>query len=396
MSTDQISLERPDTPAPFKELSAREILANIRALRPTLQARGAEIEELRRIPDDIVELVRNTGAFRMMMPRSWGGPEMNPMQLNEALEELAMGNGAVAWCVMIQIDSGQYSGLLNDNAARQVYSSIDMTTSNVIRPAGRAKKVEGGYIVNGRWPFASGCMHSDWFAGGCHVLEGDTTDLVLDSSGQPAHRMIIARREEFLIHDTWYTTGLRGTGSNDIEAKDLFIPEERMFSFDTSLHEGALYLWPAILCAKMPGVVLGIARSAIETVTLFMRSKKMKSEYVALAVADAQTLYASARAYVHQSLEVLWARLEAGQLPTEQERVAVFLARANAFQAARSATQLVFDAFGGPAVYAKKTALERHLRDLNTACQHTFGQRRAQLSAGELMLGTLENPVLFL
>jgi alkylation response protein AidB-like acyl-CoA dehydrogenase len=321
---------------------------------------------------------------------------MNFMQLNEALEELAMGNAAVAWCVMIQTDSGQYSGMLDEKVARQMYPRLDMTTSNVIRPAGRALKVEGGYMVNGRWPFASGCLHTDWFAGGCHVFDSEGKSPLLDASGQPAHRMIVAKREEFLIHDTWYTTGLRGTGSNDIEAKDLFIPEERMFSFDNPSHPGALYLWPSVLCAKMPGVVLGIARSAIETVTLFMRSKKMKSEYIALAVADAQTLYASARAYVHHSLATVWNRLEAGQLPTEQERIAVFLARANAFQASRSAVQLVFDAFGGPAVYAKKTALERHLRDLNTACQHTFGQRRAQLAAGELMLGTLEDPVLFL
>lgn len=389
-------LHRSNISAPAKALTGEEILANIRAIRPALQTRGSEIEELRRIPDDVLDIVRQTGAFRMMMPRSWGGPEMDPMQLNEALEELAMGNAAVAWCVMIQIDSGQYSGLLDDEIARKMYPQLDTTTSNVIRAVGRAQKVEGGYVVNGRWPFASGCLHADLFAGGCQVFERDGSGPVLDVAGQPIHRMIVAKREEFQIHDTWYTVGLRGTGSNDIEAKDLFIPEERMFGFENPSHEGALYLWPSILCAKMPGVVLGIARNAIETVTHFMRTKKMKSEYVSLAIADAQTLYASARAYVHHSLQVVWLRLQAGQLPTEQERVAVFLARANAFQASRSAVQLVFDAFGGSAVYAKRTVLERHLRDLNTACQHTFGQRRAQLAAGDLMLGALENPVLFL
>ena len=387
-------LENAVPPSAEQPLDAEKILSNIQALRPFLQARGSEIEELRRIPDDILDAIRQTGAFRMMTPRSWGGAEMNPMQLNEALEELAMGNAAAAWCVMIQTDSGQYSGLLDQSVARQIYSDPDMTTSNVIRAAGRAQKVDGGYLVNGRWPFASGCLHTDWFAGGCHIFDG--VRVVLDEQGQPLHKMIIARREDFIIHDTWYTTGLRGTGSNDIEAKNLFIPEERMFGFDKQSHEGALYLWPSILCAKMPGVVLGIARSAIEAATESMRSKKVKSEFVALAIADAQTLYASARAYVHQSLEVAWKRLETGNLPNEQERVGVFLARANAFQASRAAVQLVFDAVGGPAVYGKKTPLERHLRDLTTACQHTFGQRKAQIAAGELMLGSLEKPFLFL
>lgn len=377
-----------------RPLDGAQILANIRALRPLLQSRGNEIDELRRLPEDVLQAVRETGAFRMMMPRSWGGAEMNPMELNEALEELAMGNGAVAWCVMIQTDSGQYSGLLDPAVGRQMYPNPDITTSNVIRAAGRAQKVDGGYMVNGRWPFASGCLHTDWFAGGCHIFDG--VRVVLDDNGQPLHRMIIARREEFLIHDTWYTTGLRGTGSNDIEAKNLFVPEERVFGFDRPSHRGPLYLWPSILCAKMPGVVLGIARSAIEAVTDAMRSKKVKSEFVSLAIADAMTLHAAARAYVHQSLETAWRRIETGELPNDQERAAVFLSRANAFQASRQAVQLLFDAVGGPAVYGKKMPLERHLRDLTTACQHTFGQRKAQISAAELLLGTLEKPVLFL
>src|SRR5437868_9393086 len=93
---------------PLEGLGGDEILANIQAIRQTLQARGEEIEKLRRIPDDVLEIVRQTGAFRMMMPRIWGGPEMDPMQINQALEELALGNASVAWCVMIQIDSGLY------------------------------------------------------------------------------------------------------------------------------------------------------------------------------------------------------------------------------------------------------------------------------------------------
>lgn len=390
------ALDRPEIETNATNPNAAQILANIRAIRSALQARGAEIDEARRIPDDVLEMVRNTGAFRMMMPRVWGGPEMNPMQLNDALEELAMGNGAVAWCVMIQMDSGQYSGLLDPTVAKRVYSSLDTTTSNVIRAAGRAMKVDGGYIVNGRWPFASGCLHSDWFAGGCHVQIGDTDEILLDAAGQPLHHMVIAKSSEFQIHDTWHTTGLRGTGSNDMEAKDLFVPEDHVFRFEKSAHSGALYAWPAILVSKMPGVVLGIARNAIETVTLLMRAKKVKSEYVALAIADAHTHYASARSYVHSSLETVWKRLESGQQPTEAERASVFLARAHAFQSARAAVQLLFDALGGAAVYSKKVVLERHLRDLNTACQHTFGQRRAQVSAVELMLGVLEKPVMFL
>lgn len=394
MLTATPTLER-ESPQAGSQLDADRILANIRTLRPMLQSRGNEIDELRRIPADILEATRATGAFRMMMPRAWGGPEMTPMQINEALEELALGNGALAWCVMIQIDSGQYSGFLQPEVARRLYT-LDTTTSNVIRAAGQARRVQGGYIVNGRWPFASGCQHSDLFAAGCHIYEEGSDTPQLDAGGQPRHIMILEKTEAFTIHDTWYTTGLRGTGSNDIEAKDLFIPEEQAFSFDQQSHEGALYRWPSILVSKMPGVVLGITRSAIEWVSMLMRTRRNRSELTALAIADAHTLYASARAYVYKSLEDVWAKLEKGELPNEQERAAVFLARANAFQSCRQAVQIMFDTFGGAAIYGRKSPIERHLRDLNTACQHTFGQRRAQVAAGQLLLGTLEQPVMFL
>src|SRR5689334_8327332 len=105
-----MDLRHPDptrAPAREEQLSREEILTNIQGIRSTLEARSSKIDELRRIPDDLLAALRQAGVFRMMMPRIWGGPEMNPMQVNEALEELALGNASVAWCVMIQNDSGQ-------------------------------------------------------------------------------------------------------------------------------------------------------------------------------------------------------------------------------------------------------------------------------------------------
>lgn len=386
-------------PAAGGEITHGSILASIRALRPILQSRSEEIDEARRLPDDIVDALRRAGLFRMMMPRAWGGPEMNPMQVNEAIEELAIGNASVAWCVMIQNDSGQYSGLLDDKVARELYPRLDMATSNVVQPRGRARTTDGGYLVSGRWPFASGCLHADWFAGGCHVIDGPGDQPKLDRAGAPLHRMALIPRDQLQIHDTWYTTGLRGTGSNDVEVRELFVPAAHTFSFnlyESTPRKGALYFWPAILNTKMPGVPLGIARSAIETVVATMRERKERSERVALAVADAHTRYASARAYVHAALERLWARLSAGQFPDEQERIAVFLSRANAFTAARDAVQLMYDALGGSAIYTRRSPLDRHLRDVSTACQHILAQRRAQQAAAELMLGALDKPFPFL
>ncbi len=391
-----ITLKAVQTYALPQSLSGDDIMANILGMRPQLQARGNEIEELRRIPDDIVAQMRSAGLFRMMMPAQWGGPQMNPMQVNAALEELAVGNAAVAWCAMIQMDSGLYSAYLEENCAHDMFGTLDCALSNVLRTAGKARRVDGGYLVDGRWPFASGSLHCDWFGGGCLVYGDDPEHPETDANGAPVARVILARREDFIIHDTWHTTGLRGTGSNDIEARALFIPFERSFNFDDTPRAGALYSWPAMLSAKMPGVVLGIARSAIDTVVHTLRGKPGILPHVALAVADAQTQYAAARAYVHGSLEAVWARLCANQQPDEQERVAVVLARTNAFQASRAAVQMMYDAMGAASVYGRTSVLDRHLRDVNTACQHLMAQRRGQHAAGALMLQAEAPPYPFL
>src|SRR5262249_40230792 len=131
-------------------LDAAGILARVRALQPALQARGEEIDALRRIPDDLVEDVRRTGVLRMMAPRAWGGPELSPVEANVVLEELALGNAAVAWCAMIQMDGGLYGGWLPRDAAREVLPRLDMGMSNVIRPLGRARRVDGGVVASGR------------------------------------------------------------------------------------------------------------------------------------------------------------------------------------------------------------------------------------------------------
>jgi alkylation response protein AidB-like acyl-CoA dehydrogenase len=387
MSVAQLRTNEDAEPA---VLDAAGLLANVRALRPALQERGEEIEQGRRLPADVVEMLRRAGAFRMMMPRAWGGPEMNPMQANEVLEELALGNAAAAWCAMIQMDSGLYSAYLNEELAHGMFGALDVSASNVLRPSGRARPVDGGYLVSGRWPFASGCLHADWFVGACLLYHDDSDRPTLNEHGAATFRMVVIRPAELVIHDTWHTTGLRGTGSNDIEADGVFVPHERSFSLhdgSSPARPGALYRWPAMLSAKMPGVVLGIARSAIETVCATLHGRKDAWEHTVLAVADAQTLYGAARAYMYGSLEALWRRLEGGEQPNEAERAAVALSRAHAFHAARQVVQLMYDAQGGAAVYSRKSVLDRHLRDINTACQHMMAQRKGQHAAAALLLG---------
>jgi len=377
-------------------LSASDILANARALAESIRSRdlALEYDRLRRLPADIVAEIRAAGIMRMNMPRIWGGPEMTSMEQVEVIEALARADASVAWCSFIWCDSGLYSGYLDDAVAREMYPRLDMATSGWVYPAAVAERVPGGYRVTGQWMFGSGCNHCDWLAAG--VVETVDGAPVLDAGGRPSWRVLLARREEFEILDTWYTTGLRGTGSNDYRVQDLFVPAERSFSFlEPAKREGVLWAKPDTLLRKMSGVPLGIAADAIDTAIAMLGDKSDRLTGMAyrdmprvqLAVAEAQARLGAARSYVFASLEAQWRKLERNEPLTARERADVWLSRTNAFQAARKVVTLLYDTIGASAVYSDRGPFDRHLRDIQTACQHIVGQTKAWEGVGQLLLG---------
>lgn len=377
-------------------LSGSDILANARALADGIRAQdlAAEYDRIRRLPADIVEQIRAAGIMRMNMPRSWGGPEMTSMEQVEVIETLARADASVAWCAFIWCDSGIYSGYLDDAVARAMYPRLDMATSGWVYPAAVAERVAGGFRVSGQWMFGSGCNHCDWLAAG--VVETADGAPVLDDHGRPSWRILLARRDEYEILDTWYTTGLRGTGSNDYRAQDLFVPEEHSFSFlQPAKRAGALWARPDTLLRKMAGVPLGVAADAIDAAVAMLRDKSDRLSGLAyrdmprvqLAVAEAQARLGAARSYVFTALEAQWRKLESGAPLTARERADVWLSRTHAFQSARAVVTLLYDTIGAAAVYADRGPFDRHLRDIQTACQHIVGQTKAWEGVGQLLLG---------
>jgi alkylation response protein AidB-like acyl-CoA dehydrogenase len=204
--------------------------------------------------------------------------------------------------------------------------------------------------------------------------------------------------------DTWYTTGLRGTGSNDIVVRDLFVPEEHTFSFqDAQLvkRSGPLYAFPFMFIAKGPGTALGIARHAIDTLTETAAGKPARrytlgervevpkvlrdDVYVQDAVGRAETLLTSARAHVFDVVGDLWAGLLDGRQPTHRQLLFTTL-YPHSVGLCVEAVQLIYKAAGGGAVY-QKGPLDRCLRDILTANQHVVATARTYEMAGRLLLG---------
>lgn len=383
-------------------LTGREILRRAKEAAPLLAARSEEIEQARRLPDDVVELLRSTGVFRMAYPKAWQGPVMTPAEQTEVIEALATGDASAAWCAMVGMDSGVFAAYLAEDAARELFPELDMITAGAIPPRGRAERVPGGFKVTGRWQFGSAITHADRVIAGVLVFDADgKPERNPDPRGGRAHwRIVVGRPEQFEVIDTWHSTGLAGSGSRDYAADGIFVPEEHTFSFANPVVPSPEAEPDAIL-RTMPGVALGVGRAALDHVRTMAATRvdgqsrtPWRDEYrVQMAVAQAEMELLAARHAVYGTLERQWDLLTRGEELTPDDRVSAALARVNAFRTVRGLVGRLFDLVTTSAVY-RPSPLDRHLRDLYTMCQHATVQDQILQSSGAVLLGgTPRNPV---
>jgi alkylation response protein AidB-like acyl-CoA dehydrogenase len=372
-------------------------------LAEQIRAASDEIERGRRLPPAIATAMKNAGVFGMAMPRAWGGPELDPMTQFRVIEALAMADGSVGWCAMIGCDGGYVTAFLDQDVARRMYPDLLVATGAAATTTGRAVQVPGGYRVSGRFPFVSGCQHCEWVWLGCIVVDNGVPRV--DGNGLPETRQCLVQLSRCEILDTWHTTGLRGTGSNDLVVRDEFVPEGRTFSFQNPnlvRRPGPLYAFPFMFIAKGCAPALGIARHAIDAVietaarkparryTVGERIEAPKSlrddVYLQDAVGRAETSLAAVRAYYFDVMGDLWATLIDGRQPSQRQLALFTTAYPYVVGACVEVVQLVYKAAGGAAVY-QKGPLDRCLRDVLTMNQHVIGASRTYEMAGRLLLG---------
>jgi len=373
--------------------TAAGILAAAKALAPVLRERSAEIEENRRLPADVVELVRATGAFRMGFSRAWGGPELTSMEQTEVVEALAYGDSGAGWAAMIGMDSGLYAAFLDEAVAKEMFPRLDMATAGLLFPTGRAERVEGGYRLTGRWQFGSGITHADWVISGAFLYQ-DGEPLLVDGSHDSLLLMVPAA--EVRTIDTWHTTGLAGSGSRDYAIEDVFVPEERTLTFGTVRNGQGPLAQPEVHMRNMPGVPLGVARAALDWVRDQVLAKSpaggggwADSWRAQVVLAECEADFHATRSGVYAAMRRQWEVLEAGGTMddlTPEERAALPLSRLHAFRTARSIVLRLYDLMQTASIY-KPNPLDRWLRDTMTMCQHVVAQDKILQSAGAHLLG---------
>ncbi|WP_342379019.1 acyl-CoA dehydrogenase family protein [Myxococcus stipitatus] len=374
-------------------LPPHPLLATAVELAPRLSARAAEFESARRLPPDVIAEFARAGFFRMLIPEAYGGMELHPALSFQVIEALSRADGAAGWCAMIGASTGLATAWLTESVAREVLSSPEALIGGVAAPLGRAERVEGGYRVTGRWSWASAGHHCHWLVGGAVVTEGGNPRFVRE--GIPETRLLVFPAQSVTLHDTWFSMGLRGTGSGDMEVKDVFVREDHAFSLLMPPRVSRpLYGFPfGLLSHAIPAVALGIARRAIDELITLARQKTVLVERRLLAarpsvqeaVAEADAEVRAARALL---LEVLHATFdEATKGPVSMRaRADLRLAATHGTRAATRAVDRVYEAAGGPAVFHTHP-LQRCFRDIHTATQHAMVARPLLEITGGVLLG---------
>jgi len=372
--------------------SPDQIIAAATAMRPTIESFAARTESDRRLVPELVTAFREAGFFHMSVPSDMGGREADPVSAARVVEEVSAGDGAAGWCVMIAQQNSGFAGYMPLARAQEVWGNSQVVCGTA-RPTGRAVRNGDDFIVTGRWPFASGSSHAEWFAAECMLFDGD--EPIRDAAGNHKSRMLMVPRSEVTIHDTWYTTGLRGTASNDFEVAGVRVPADRGLQVlvDPPLHPWPLYRVPMAVFVTHGAQALGVAKGAIASAIAIAERKVgygsdrplRETPRIQGVVAEAMVTVAAAREYMYQQTALLWEQAQAGDAdPVVRARVR--LATSNAATASVHAVDLLHASLGTSALF-ETTPLERQFRDIHMAAAHVMISRFTYEAAGRVEMG---------
>ncbi|MEC9247680.1 MAG: acyl-CoA dehydrogenase family protein [Pseudomonadota bacterium] len=355
-------------------------LASAIELAPKIAANAIHFEKERRISPGIAESMTKAGLIQMAIPKEYGGLESHLIEILAVIEEISYGDASAGWCLMNYQTTALLAGMLQAHRAEEIFNGPEYAVpAGVLAPTAQGKFVDGGMLVNGRWRFASGCDNANWLMGSVLMVD-DNEKQLYDKDGNQLLLFPWFTREQFTIIDTWNVSGLRGSGSHDVEVLNGFVPENRWLALDDPLSvNGTLFRFPLISTfpPAVAAVSIGTARAALDYFTELAKSKVPAAGstpicqigYVQSAVSKAEALIDSARSYVYTVVDSLWTTVDKGIPATIEARRRIRLAGSHAAAMAADSVDLLYNAAGSSSI-AEDCPLQRYFRDVHVTTQH--------------------------
>lgn len=380
--------------------TVRELLDEVERIRPTLAEHAARAEAERRLTDEAWRAMVGAGLFTMSAPAAYGGLELPITDVMRVWEAIARIDSAAAWNLIMTSCLAGCAAFLPPEGAQELFANGPTTVAGALFPPGRAVRTDGGWRVTGRVPFTSGCHHATWCAMPALVMDGDAPRID-PATGGPTTLGVFLPRADVRIHDTWHTMGMRGTGSADISADDVFVPDRRamvvrQLTDPAPGFEGPLYrMFPFVNIVGEAVVSVGVAAAAVEEFARVARTKTPAYQTIPLreqqlaqfAVGRAKARVEAARDTLHCAAREAYDELTGNRaLLSWDAKIRLQLATSFAAEACAEAVRLVHDAAGGGAIRLEQP-FERYLRDSHTMTQHASKASPRYASVGRLLFG---------
>lgn len=393
-----ILLDRPSATAEERELRA-DLVGRAAKLVPQLAANAQRTEDDRRVVEENITAIEEAGLFSIMQPKRFGGLQVDFRTKLEVTGELARGCGSTAWTTSLMNVCAWFTGLWGEQAQNDVWGEHPANRiAGVFAPTATAERVDGGFVVTGKWGWASGCLHSQWALVGIPLLDGDGA---MQDQG-----LVLIPMTELTVEDTWFVTGMKGTGSNTLVADAVFVPEHRYISVlkmiqgevATPFRDEALYRAPFVPGAAiiLAGPQLGLAQAALELVlakapkrgiSYTFYDSQSEAPIVQLAVARAASLIDSAHLHAYRACADIDEAALQGRFPDYVERARVRMDTGQSIVLAREAIRELVTAHGASS-FADASPMQRIWRDSEVASRHAVANPEISAEVyGQALLG---------
>jgi indole-3-acetate monooxygenase len=374
------------------------LLAAIRSHRAEFEAAGEQAEDLRTLPGDTVETLRGMGAFWLKTPADLGGNPLDPVDFCDVIEELAYSDSSTAWAAMIGAGCGGLAGgWLPEAGARRVFAPGRPlpVVAGQLQPRGTGRRVEGGYVVTGRWGFASGIMHASWLIGAFHPQSGEGAA----TEGGERIVVFVLPRDQAEVIDNWRVAGLVGTGSMDFRVDEQFVPDEMTYDLGAAaVRGGDLFRlgMPAFVSNEVPPLCVGMAHRALDDITALAAKTArwpggptLSERAVFLKeLGRAEVRIRAARLAHRDAVQVAWATAQEGTVPDDAQQLALTAASVYAVETCADVISDLFR-YGGGRVLSLSSPMQRHLRNALAARQHIAVSEEFYEAAGRLRIQSL-------
>jgi 3-hydroxy-9,10-secoandrosta-1,3,5(10)-triene-9,17-dione monooxygenase len=377
------------------------MVARARALIPRFRDRASKTEELRRLPPETERELHEAGLFRILQPKRVGGSELDYVALVDCADAIGQADASAAWN-FANLASHHWMLAMFDKRAQDIVWGRDpnaLIASSFIFPAGRARKVDGGYRLRGSWPFSSGVDACEWNMLASVVSSDDEADGI-------EYRIFLLNKSDYRIKDTWDATGLRGTGSNDVEVGDAFVAQPMTVAVNdlaggptpgSAVNPNALYTLPvfSLFPYVLSGVALGNAQACLDDyvelaryrASTYNRAKLGDLQTTQIKIAEASSKIDAARLIMRSTCIEAMTEARGGHVPDIAAKTKIRRDGAFSVNLCTDAVSLLFAASGARGLYTSG-ALQRQFRDAHAINSHiAFNFDAAGTNYGRVALG---------